>query len=156
MAMTTVHAAVGMAIVTIIPNPWISIPLAFLSHTLVDLYPEWYDQDKKYDSKEVAMGIIEILLMVFIGYVLFHEKSWVLWAGAVAANLIDLWDAIYVIVTSKGKNILNGKCFWFCHPGGWFPFKVSTWQGFGMRALQTATLDFIFVVIILMLILKLN
>jgi hypothetical protein len=146
MAMTTVHAAIGMGIVTIIPNPWVSIPLAFLSHTITDLYPEWYNQDKKYDSKEIAMGIIELLLMIFIGFVLFKENSWILWAGAVAANLIDLWDAIYYLIT-------KGKRFWFCHPDGWFPIKVSTWQGFGMRALQTATLDSLFVMIILSLIL---
>lgn len=145
MAMTPIHAAVGMGIVTIIPNPWISIPVAFLSHVFVDLYPEWYNQDKKYDSKELLMGIIEVLLMVFVGFVLFRENSWILWCGAIAANLVDLWDAFNVV--------FKRQRFWFCHPGGWFPVKVESWQSFGMKALQTAVLDSIFTTIILFLIL---
>lgn len=141
MAFTPLHTAVGIGITRIIPWPWVSIPVAFLSHVFVDLYPEWYNQDKRYDWKEIVMGIVELGLMVVLGYVLFREKSWVVWAGAIAANLIDLWDGINVV--------LKRNRFWFCHPGGWFPVKVPSWQGFGMTALQTAVLDIIFVCLII-------
>jgi hypothetical protein len=145
MANTSMHATIGMAIAKIIPIPFISIPLAFLSHFIVDLYPEWYNKDNKIDTKEKIMGVIQILLMLFVAFVLFHEKSWVLWAGAIAANLVDLWEAIYGLFK-------KGKGFWFCHPDGWFPFKVNAWQEFGMRAMQTASLDAVFNSIILILI----
>jgi hypothetical protein len=145
MAMTPMHMATGMAIVTIIPNPLISIPIAVLSHFLFDLYPEWYNKDDKLDKKEIAGGVIELLLGVSILIVLFTEANWLLWVGAVSANLIDLWEAIYFLITKKK--------FWFCH-NGYFPVKVKTWQGFGMRALQSSFLDLGFISLIILLIIR--
>jgi len=37
----TPHVAVGAAIATKIPNPFISIPLAFASHVVLDKIPHW-------------------------------------------------------------------------------------------------------------------
>jgi hypothetical protein len=37
----TPHAVVGAAIATAIPNPFIAIPLAFLSHFVLDMTPHW-------------------------------------------------------------------------------------------------------------------
>lgn len=37
----TPHAALGMAIAVTIPNPLISIPLAFASHFVLDMVPHW-------------------------------------------------------------------------------------------------------------------
>ena len=37
----TPHVAVGAAIATKIPNPFISIPLAFASHFILDKVPHW-------------------------------------------------------------------------------------------------------------------
>jgi hypothetical protein len=37
----TPHAVVGAAIATAIPNPFIAIPLAFLSHFALDMTPHW-------------------------------------------------------------------------------------------------------------------
>lgn len=144
MAFTPLHAVVGMAVVTAIPNPWVSIPVAFASHAVLDLYPEWYNQDHGYDTKEIVMVQIEVFLLFAIILVLIHERSWLLLAGAVAANLIDLWDEIYHRIT--------GRYFWFCHPMGWFPLRVEHWQEFGMRPMQTALLDCLFVGLILGLI----
>jgi hypothetical protein len=116
-----------------------------LSHFFLDRYPKWYNKENQYGPKEIITIIVEILLMAFVGFVLFHQKNWFLWAGAISANLPDLWDAI---------NVLRKKQeFWFCHPNGWFPVKVIGWQGTSMTALQTATLDSIFIITILMLVL---
>lgn len=141
MAFTPLHSAVGIGIARALPCPWISIPVSFLSHVFVDLYPEWYNQDKKYDWREIVMGVVELGLMGTLFYVLFREGSWVLWANVIAANFIDFWDAVNVF--------LKRNRFWFCHPGGRFPVKVSSWQGFGMTALQTAVLDTIFIGLII-------
>ena len=37
----TPHVALGLAIATAIPNPYISIPLAFASHFILDMVPHW-------------------------------------------------------------------------------------------------------------------
>lgn len=37
----TPHVAVGVAIASKIPNPFISIPIAFASHFLLDITPHW-------------------------------------------------------------------------------------------------------------------
>jgi hypothetical protein len=37
----TPHAVIGAAIATAIPNPFIAIPLAFLSHFALDMTPHW-------------------------------------------------------------------------------------------------------------------
>src|SRR5258708_2885087 len=37
----TPHVAVGAAIASKIPNPFISIPLAFASHFILDMTPHW-------------------------------------------------------------------------------------------------------------------
>ena len=145
MAMTPLHMATGMAIVTILPNPAISLPIAVLSHFLFDLYPEWYNKDDKLDKKEIVGGIIEFLLGLSLLAVLFMKTNWLLWVGAIAANIIDLWEAIYFLITKKK--------FWFCHHG-FFPVKVDSWQGFGMRPLQSSFLDLGFISLMIFLILK--
>ena len=37
----TPHVAVGVAIASKIPNPWIAIPLSFASHFVLDKVPHW-------------------------------------------------------------------------------------------------------------------
>jgi len=37
----TPHIAVGIAIATKFPNPWIAIPLSFASHFILDKIPHW-------------------------------------------------------------------------------------------------------------------
>jgi len=39
--LSTPHILVGSAIINIIPNPLISLPIAFLSHFLLDFMPHW-------------------------------------------------------------------------------------------------------------------
>jgi hypothetical protein len=44
----TPHAVVGVAIATLIPNPYIAVPTAFFLHFAEDLIPHWdYDRVKK-------------------------------------------------------------------------------------------------------------
>jgi len=152
MALSTLHAAIGISIVKIIPNPWISLPVAFFSHILVDLYPEWspsvsklksWFDFKNYTWKESLLVILQGLLTGWILYHLF-QANLIFFVGAFLANAIDLWDFLW-------EKILGDK-FWF-HHGGFFPFrKTFSWQGKGMRPLNCAFLDAIFVSIILLLV----
>ena len=147
MAMTPTHLATGMAIGAIFSNPVISIPIAFLSHFVFDLYPEWGNEDKEVDKVDIATVAIEIALGLAAVNVLFLCHSWEMWVCAAAANFVDGWDFIY-------KKIKGSK-MWFCH-GGPFPVRVPSWCGMAMRPLQTAFLDFGYVGLLLALILKLK
>lgn len=132
MAMTPMHIATGMAVGVVFKNPLISIPIAFTSHFLFDLYPEWGNKDKKINTIDVISIFIEIVLGLATVYVLFLTKNWILYACAFAANFVDLWDFICKKIT--------GKKMWFCH-GGNFPFKINGWPFGEMMPLQTAFLD---------------
>lgn len=63
----TPHVAVGVAIATKIPNPFIAIPLAFLSHFVLDKIPHWnphlYTETKrmgKPSAKSTTIAIFDI------------------------------------------------------------------------------------------------
>ena len=84
-----------MAIGIVFKNPFVSIPVAFLSHFLFDLYPEWGNSDKKIDDKDIATIAIEINLGITAVAVLFQCHRWELWICAIAANFVDAWDFVY-------------------------------------------------------------
>lgn len=152
MAMTPLHAAVGIGIVSAIPNPLFSLPLAFLSHIWLDFYPEWYagvsgiNQEneyniRKYDWKTKILVLVQVLLGIGVLLFLIIQNNIYFWLAALLANLMDITEAISVIFFKRK--------FWFFH-GGNFPFKITIpWQCFGMLPIQNAALDLNFVVIIL-------
>jgi hypothetical protein len=144
MANAGLHAAIGMAIVKIIPIWWISLPLAFISHFFMDLYPEASVNLKNYKKKEnLLFTISQIVLVLFVVSVAIIQHSYIMIIAAFLSNLPDLWDEI--------NSLLKRKNFWFVH-GGNFPFKVEHWQYFCMTSFQNAVLDIIFVTTILLLI----
>jgi hypothetical protein len=161
MAMPSLHAAVGIAVVKLMPEyPIVGIVVAFISHFVVDLYPEWYKKSGKpiesiksvrelyiyicgYSATERLMIGIEVLLAIGVIGALWHVQSPMLWYGAMAALLPDIIEAVNV-------KLLKRRKLWFCH-GGSFPFRVKTWQGFGMGAIQTAVLDTIFTALLVLL-----
>ncbi len=70
----TPHVAVGAAIATKIPNPFISIPLAFASHILLDRIPHWnphfYTETKKYGrpkTTSTALAGADVLIALALG-----------------------------------------------------------------------------------------
>ncbi len=69
------HVLIGAAIASKIPNPLISIPLAFLSHFLVDLIPHWnpslYTETKKNGQpsyRSTVIVIIDVILSLTAGF----------------------------------------------------------------------------------------
>lgn len=56
--LSTPHILVGAAIVKAIPNPVISLPLAFLSHFALDSIPHWDGSPKAPFNKKTSFGII--------------------------------------------------------------------------------------------------
>jgi hypothetical protein len=70
----TPHVAVGVAIATKFPNPWIAIPLAFASHFVLDKVPHWnphlYTETKKHgkpSTASTAVAVIDIGFSLILG-----------------------------------------------------------------------------------------
>lgn len=61
----TPHVALGLAIATAIPNPYISIPLAFTSHFILDMVPHWnphfYSETKNFGKPSKFSTTIAVI-----------------------------------------------------------------------------------------------
>ena len=70
----TPHVAVGAAIATKIPNPLISIPLAFCSHFILEMIPHWnphlnteIKKNGKLSNKTLKVISLDVFLSIFVG-----------------------------------------------------------------------------------------
>lgn len=143
MANTPMHAAVGMTLVKLLPA-WLGLPLAFLSHFALDLYPEatGIKPNNAFKKKNLFFTIVQILLVLLVIAVCVVKGSWLYVVAALLANLPDMWDAV--------NALLKRPKFWYVHDGN-FPCKVNGWQEFAMRPWKNAVLDLIFVGFLLLL-----
>lgn len=71
----TPHVALGIAIASKIPNPWVSIPLAFASHFLLERVPHWNPhlntETKKYGKptkNSTIIVIIDVAISLSLGF----------------------------------------------------------------------------------------
>lgn len=146
MANTPMHSVIGLSLVKILPW-YIALPLSFLSHFLLDLYPEATGIDNKNGLQKQNMFFTITQFLLGIGIILFliFNFTWLNLIAIILANLPDIWDAICVL-TKRNK-------FWFCHHGN-FPFKIEHWQEFCMQPWKNAVLDLIFVGTIILLLIR--
>ena len=70
----TPHVAVGIALATKFPNPWISIPLSLASHFILDKIPHWnphmYTETQKFGKptkKSTTIALIDIASALVLG-----------------------------------------------------------------------------------------
>ena len=70
----TPHVAVGVAIAAKFPDPWVAIPLAFLSHFALDKVPHWnphlYTETQKSghpSEKSTIIASVDIALAFILG-----------------------------------------------------------------------------------------
>jgi len=143
MALTPMHTIVGISLVKIIPNPFIGILSAFLSHFILDLYPECNLNDCKSKTTIALFGIVELFLFGLIITEAINNLSIVIVAGAISANIPDIWDAVNV---KRGK-----KRFWCCHPKGWFPICSDIWSQSSLNIEANMMLDLLFIGLLLFL-----
>ena len=112
----TPHVAIGAAIATKIPNPFIAIPLAFASHFVLEAVPHWnphiFFETKKYGrptNKSVVIIVIDATVALGLG-------SFIAWralpntghaitilAASLASVLPDLVEAPYFFLNWKNK-----------------------------------------------------
>ncbi len=92
----TAHALVGGAIAASIPDPAIGLPLAAISHPLLDLIPHW---DVGFNWRKTPKLIlfrdcvIDLTLGVILAYIIFGQNiSLIYFAAAIFVS--EAWDLL--------------------------------------------------------------
>lgn len=114
----TPHVALGAAIATKIPNPLISIPLAFASHFLLEVVPHWNPhlntETKKYGKPTKQTTIITTIdatsALLLGSYIAFTKgtspaHTSTILAACLASILPDLIEAPYFFLGNRNKLI---------------------------------------------------
>jgi len=110
------HVAVGAAIASKIPNPFISIPLAFLSHFVFDFVPHWnpslYTERQKFGAptrKSIIIIIGDVILSLILGLEIASRfwpdinRSGMVVLACLAAVLPDIVEAPYFFLKTKSR-----------------------------------------------------
>lgn len=113
----TGHALVAALIVAKIPNPYISLPLAFVSHFALDLIPHWdsgthrHDISKKRLFYEASFDVLVSIVLSFILYrdILGQSNYVLLYSAVFISQLPDWLMAPYLVLSSKNKYLIWSK-----------------------------------------------
>ncbi|HSX57757.1 MAG TPA: hypothetical protein VLE47_00600 [Candidatus Saccharimonadales bacterium] len=91
--LSTPHLLVGATIVKLMPDhPEIALPLAFLSHFVLDSIPHWDGSPQAPFSKKTAVGVVaDYSLGVALVYLSTNglPNQYLIWLGAFLATLPD-------------------------------------------------------------------
>ena len=112
----TPHVAVGAAIATKIPNPWIALPLAFASHFVLEKIPHWnphinteLKKNGKLSSNSKAVIATDVVLALFTGFTIANQALpntahfWTIIFASFFAVLPDLIEGPYFFLGVKNK-----------------------------------------------------
>lgn len=119
------HALTGAVIGLAVTNPWLALPLAFLSHFVLDAIPH-YDvpggsNAERIDSRQMfyiqIVGGALLCFGVVLGLFLAHPENWLL--AAVCAFVATLPDLLsyprFLSVKQTGVDPLHKWWFWRVH-----------------------------------------
>lgn len=120
----TPHALVGAAIATKIPNPAISLPLAFASHFVLDMVPHWnphlnteLKKHGKVTNKSRNIVIFDVISALAFGTLMASQFATspshmvTILFGAFAGVLPDVIEGPYFFLKWKNKAILRWLAF---------------------------------------------
>jgi hypothetical protein len=110
---STAHALVAGAIVAAVPNPELSLPLAFASHFIMDAVPHWdFGTNWRTRSKSAtgAIAIADTILGFTVAYFAFGGKVPlpIFLCGIALGNLPDWLEAPYYIFFARNRSKTNG------------------------------------------------
>ena len=114
----TPHVAVAASIAYHIPNPWISLPLAFTSHFVFDKYPHWNpmintEKEKygKISKKSRRIIILDVILALFTGLTIASSTQigpthslWII-SACFMAVLPDLVEAPFYFLGIESESV---------------------------------------------------
>ncbi|HEY4695025.1 MAG TPA: hypothetical protein VIH52_03660 [Candidatus Nanoarchaeia archaeon] len=96
--LSTPHLLVGAAIIKAVPEPTISLPLALLSHFVLDSIPHWDGSPQAPFSLKASSAIIidyafgaSLVLLFSVGF----ENQYLIWLGAFLGTLPDFLLGTY-------------------------------------------------------------
>ena len=120
----TPHVAVGAAIASQIPNPLISIPLAFASHFVLELVPHWnphlnteLKRFGKVTDKSTKIVAIDVVLSIAVGSFIAYQTlpnsahAASILVASLASVLPDVVEAPYFFLKMKSKAIYRWIVF---------------------------------------------
>lgn len=101
--LTVPHTLVGVAIVSHLNNPYLSLPLAFLSHYLLDMIPHWNwrPELKPFSLLGIFLdgSLSMALLFFFVGRA---ETPYLVLAGGLLPMVVDVFDVPYYFFGWRG------------------------------------------------------
>ena len=119
----TPHTFVGIAIASLIPNPFIAVPLSFIGHFLGDKVPHWdfFSNTKKEERTtgwrpmavmaDLAVGVAVGVAFTSYAYWALNDVNYALniFLCGIASVLPDALSSLDLFLGKKGKllNLLN-------------------------------------------------
>ena len=112
------HVTAGVALGAMIGNPIMVIPLAIISHFVLDLIPHWQETLAPYKPTwktyvripiDLAIGLVIVLLAVRLQ----PDQAWSIWLGAIFASGPDL-DVAIVTFPKLKRGLLERYWDWHC------------------------------------------
>jgi CBS domain containing-hemolysin-like protein len=98
----TAHAAIGISLASLLPNPLIGIPIALVSHVICDLIPHW-DAGTHFEKKD--------------GTQLFHEGALDVIISAIVSLLLLIVVFPHVTLFYGAIMVFSAQFFdWFAAP----------------------------------------
>lgn len=124
----TPHTIIGATIAFKIPNPLIALPLAFLSHFLLDEIPHWnpdlHGETKKFGkiSRQSSLIILgDVFLSLGFGFWI-ASRVWPNWEKAVIiivasflAVVVDVIEGFYFFLGMRNKSLKRLIRFQRCY-----------------------------------------
>ena len=131
------HAIVGATIAIKIGNPFLSLPLAFLAHFLLDILPHWnphifteMQATGKVSKKSITIIALDAFLALSVGLFMALQywpdtnRVIIILLGAFMGVVPDLVEAPYFFFHSKNKLLLK-----LIHFQGGIQWKTAPFVG---------------------------
>lgn len=112
------HVTAGVALGAIIGNPLVVIPVAILSHFILDSIPHWQETLAPYTPTaktfvRIPIDLALALGVIVLGLQLQPDHAWSIWLGAIFASGADL-DVILIAYPKLKHGLIEKYWDWHC------------------------------------------
>jgi hypothetical protein len=114
--LTTAHAATGAAIGAIIIEPTAVLPLALVSHYILDTIPHWQETlapyiPNKYTYRRIPIDILLSVGLVYAIILLKGSHAPIIIIGAIVANIPDA-DTVIILFPQLKRGLIKQHWDW--------------------------------------------
>ncbi len=114
----TAHTLVGVSLGKLIPNPYISLPIVFLSNFVLDAVPHWDTGTGWHSRPKIVtffISAIDVFLGIILAWIIFHNQlnPVYLFSLVFTATLADWAESPYIFLG------------WDIPPFNWF-YKIQS------------------------------